>query len=62
METVSARLRQRRLSDRYARQQILTLILQGGGNSCTSGVDFTHWTLVMQGPKASYTLYGNLVR
>ncbi|MBR1212486.1 hypothetical protein [Bradyrhizobium sp. JYMT SZCCT0180] len=45
-----------------ARQQILTLILQGGGNSCTSGVDFTHWTLVMQGPKANYTLYGNLVR
>ena len=45
-----------------ARQQILTLILQGGGNSCTSGGDFTHWTLVMQGPKANYTLYGNLVR
>ncbi|CAN7753570.1 hypothetical protein LJR220_002433 [Bradyrhizobium sp. LjRoot220] len=45
-----------------ARQQILTLILQGSGNSCTSSIDFTHWTLVMQGPKANYTLYGNLVR
>jgi hypothetical protein len=45
-----------------ARRQILTLILQGGGNSCTSGIDFTHWTLVMQGPKANYTLFGNLVR
>jgi hypothetical protein len=37
------------------------LILQGGGNSCTSAIDFTHWTLVMQGPKANYTLYDNLV-
>ena len=45
-----------------ARHQILTLILQGGGNSCTSSIDFTHWTLVMQGPKANYTLYGDLVR
>jgi hypothetical protein len=29
--------------------QLLTLILQGRGNSCTSSSDFTHWTLVMQG-------------
>jgi hypothetical protein len=42
-------------------RQILTLILQGGGNSCTSAGDFTHWTLVMQGPKANYTLFGDLV-
>jgi hypothetical protein len=42
-------------------RQILTLILQGGGNSCTSGIDFSHWTLVMQGPKANYTLFGDLV-
>ncbi len=41
--------------------QRLTLILQGGGNSCTSAEDFTHWTLVMQGPKANYTLFGDLV-
>ena len=44
-----------------APRQILTLILQGGGNSCTSSIDFTHWTLVMQGPKANYTLFGDLV-
>jgi hypothetical protein len=44
-----------------APRQILTLILQGGGNSCTSGIDFSHWTLVMQGPKANYTLFGDLV-
>ena len=43
-------------------RQRLTLILQGGGNSCTSAEDFTHWTLVMQGPKANYTLFGDLVR
>jgi hypothetical protein len=42
-------------------RQILTLIFQGGGNSCTSSIDFTHWTLVMQGPKANYTLFGDLV-
>ena len=45
-----------------APRQILTLILLGGGNSCTSGIDFSHWTLVMQGPKANYTLFGDLVR
>jgi hypothetical protein len=44
-----------------APRQILTLILQGGGNSCTSAVDFSHWTLVMQGPNANYTLFGDLV-
>lgn len=44
-----------------AARQILTLILQGGGNSCTSSIDFTHWTLVMQGPKANFTLFGDLV-
>ncbi len=44
-----------------APRQLLTLILQGGGNSCTSASDFLHWTLVMQGPKANYTLFGDLV-
>ena len=44
-----------------APRQMLTLILQGGGNSCTSAYDFSHWTLVMQGPKANYTLFGDLV-
>jgi hypothetical protein len=42
-------------------RQFLTLIFQGHGNSCTSSIDFSHWTLVMQGPKANYTLFGNLV-
>jgi hypothetical protein len=43
-------------------RQTLTLVLQGSGNSCTSAIDFSHWTLVMQGPKANYTLFGDLVR
>lgn len=43
------------------RQQI-TLILQGRGNSCTSSVDFTHWTLVVHGPAAEYQLFGKLDR
>ncbi|MGD9500991.1 MAG: hypothetical protein AB7V40_00710 [Methyloceanibacter sp.] len=42
--------------------QLLTLIVQGSGNACTSGSDFSHWTLVMQGPKANYTLFGALAR
>ena len=42
-------------------RQVLTLILQGRGNSCTDAGDFSHWTLVMQGPKANYTLFGDLV-
>jgi hypothetical protein len=41
--------------------QLLTLIIHGRGNSCTSDIDFSHWTLVMQGPNANYTLFGNLV-
>jgi hypothetical protein len=44
-----------------APRQILTLIMQGSGNSCTSAIEFSHWTLVMQGPKANYTLFGDLV-
>ena len=44
-----------------APRQLLTLILQGGGNSCTGAIDFSHWTLVMQGPKANYTLFGDLL-
>ena len=45
-----------------ARRQILTLILQGRRQFLhLRRVDFTHWTLVMQGPKANYTLYGDLV-
>jgi hypothetical protein len=43
-------------------KQRLTLILQGRGNSCTSAADFTHWTLVTEGPKGEYSLFGDLVR
>ena len=42
-------------------KQVLTLILQGRGNSCTSAADFTHWTLVTEGPKGVYSLFGTLV-
>ena len=42
--------------------QWLTLIVQGHGNSCTDASDFSHWTLVMEGPKANYSLFGDLVR
>jgi hypothetical protein len=42
-------------------KQVLTLVLQGRGNSCTSAADFTHWTLVTEGPKGVYSLFGRLV-
>jgi hypothetical protein len=41
--------------------QLLSLILQGRGNSCTTAADFTHWTLAMAGPKGSYAFFGDLV-
>jgi hypothetical protein len=42
-------------------RHMLTLVIQGRGNNCTSDLDFSHWTLVMQGPMANYMLFGNLV-
>ncbi len=42
--------------------QLLTLIAQGGGIGCTEAKDFTHWSLVMQGPKANYMFFGKLVK
>ena len=42
--------------------QRLTLVMQGHGNSCASASDFTHWTLVVSGPVASYHLFGELKR
>jgi hypothetical protein len=42
--------------------QTLTLVLQGGGNNCTSANDFTHWMLVMWGPKAKYHFFGDFMR
>ena len=41
-------------------QQLLTLVLQGRGNNCSGAGDFTHWMLVMRGPKAKYHLFGDL--
>lgn len=40
--------------------QNLTLVLQGSGNNCTSANDFSHWMLVMDGPKAKYHFFGGL--
>lgn len=37
-----------------------TLVLQGRGNHCDDAEMFTHWTLIVKGPKADYTLYGAL--
>jgi hypothetical protein len=38
----------------------ITLILHGGGNSCTSAEDFTAWTLRVDGPGAAYAFTGEL--
>jgi hypothetical protein len=40
--------------------QTLTLILQGRGNNCAAAEDFTHWSLVLEGPKGEYLLFGDL--
>jgi hypothetical protein len=40
--------------------QRATLVLHGRGNACTTASDFTHWTLVMEGPKANYLIFGGL--
>lgn len=42
--------------------QRLTLVLQGHGNSCTSGDMLSHWTLAVSGPKASYHLFGEFLQ
>jgi hypothetical protein len=41
-----------------ANSQFITLIVQGHGNFCT---DFTHWTLVVNGPRADYSFFGDLL-
>jgi hypothetical protein len=43
-------------------EQKIALILQGHGNNCASAADFTHWTLAVSGPLASYHLFGTLVQ
>ena len=40
--------------------QHLTLILQGRGNNCVSAEDFGHWSMVMEGPKGNYLLFGDM--
>lgn len=42
--------------------QFITLILQGHGNSCTTADDFYHWTLVVEGPRDNYSLFGRLLK
>lgn len=42
------------------KDQRLTLILQGSGNRCSGAEDFRAWTLVMEGPKGNFTLFGDL--
>lgn len=42
------------------RNQRITLILQGRGNSCTDATHFTAWTLVVHGPAAEFSLFGRL--
>jgi hypothetical protein len=36
------------------------LILQGRGNECLSSSDFRNWRLDINGPRASYSFYGDL--
>ena len=36
------------------------LVFQGRGRGCNEVSDFTHWRLEIDGPKASYALYGKL--
>jgi len=42
--------------------QTIRLILHGRGRGCTGPEDFTHWTLEVSGPKASYSLFGALAK
>jgi hypothetical protein len=42
--------------------QALTLVLQGRGNNCTNSIDFSHWMLVMWGPRVKYHFFGDLMR
>jgi hypothetical protein len=39
-----------------------SLVLQGHGNRCDGGDDFSHWRLEVTGKGVSYALYGALVR
>jgi hypothetical protein len=49
------------LSESVGEAQTATLIFQGWGNNCTSSADFNAWSLVLDGPRAHVTLFGDLV-
>ncbi len=38
-----------------------TLILHGGGNSCSSSIDFKRWTLTVKGKGIAFTFLGDLL-
>jgi hypothetical protein len=38
-----------------------TLILHGGGNSCSSSIDFKRWTLSVKGKGIEFTFLGDMV-
>ena len=42
-------------------EQTATLVIHGWGNHCASSADFNAWSLVLDGPKAHVTLFGDLV-
>ncbi|MEO7222943.1 MAG: hypothetical protein ABIY37_10755 [Devosia sp.] len=42
-------------------EQTATLIIHGWGNRCPSSADFNAWSLVLDGPKAQVTIFGDLV-
>ena len=46
--------------DGFARGTTYFLVFQGRGRGCNEVTDFTHWRLEIEGPKASYALYGKL--
>ena len=37
-----------------------TLIFHGRGNGCTFAEQFTHWTLIANGPEVRYSFFGKL--
>ena len=45
-----------------AKRATARFILHGQGNSCTSSIDFSHWTLEVSGPGIRFTLLGAFER
>jgi len=44
------------------KRSTIQLVFQGMGNRCHDAEMFTHWTLVVKGPAADYSLYGALAK